>query len=504
MKAESSSRRQNAKLNITVALLYQLVSAIIGLVLPRYILQTFGSDVNGIMQAVSQLLSYAVILECGIGGMVIASFYKPLAVNDTEAISDIFNNTKAFFKKISIIYVVMMICLVLFSKVFIKTDFDAVYVGALTLILGLNYYFNYYFGISHQLLIKADQKIYVVQLIQIVTIILNALVCIAAIKIGFGIHLVKLLSAAVFLLNPLVYRIYVKRHYKINKRMYDPDRAFPKKKEGLVHHISYFIHRNTDIVLLSLFCGVKEVSVYSVYYSIVFAIENLLNAISTGLSGAIGNIIAKRESKILHDSFQIYESFNTIITSFFYTVSAILIVPFIKIYTKGVTDAEYVRYVFAYMLILSQWFYCIRIPYGNVVNAAGHYKETKPGAYMEASLNFGISIVAVHKYGLNGVIFGSMVAMFARTIYTVWYLSKHILKRKVIKFVKEVGLNFVFGFAVVVASQFIYTVSTDSFFAWFVDAVLISIIVFSGFLVLNVFVYNHVFTMLFRTIRKKS
>ena len=67
MKAKVSSRRHKAKINITAALLYQLVSGIVGLILPRYILQTFGSDVNGIMQAVSQLLSYTVILECGIG-----------------------------------------------------------------------------------------------------------------------------------------------------------------------------------------------------------------------------------------------------------------------------------------------------------------------------------------------------------------------------------------------------------------------------------------------------
>ena len=102
MKAEGTSRRRNAKINILIALLYQAVSAIVGLILPRYILLTFGSDVNGIMQSISQLLSYTVILECGIGGMVIASFYKPLAQNDDEAVSDIFNNTKGFFNKISI------------------------------------------------------------------------------------------------------------------------------------------------------------------------------------------------------------------------------------------------------------------------------------------------------------------------------------------------------------------------------------------------------------------
>lgn len=500
---EESSRRRNAKINISIALLYQLVSAIVGLILPRYILQTFGSDVNGIMQSISQLLSYTVVLECGIGGLVIASFYKPLANKDNEAISDIFNNTKTFFKKISIIFLGMLTGLILCSKIFIKTDYDSIYVGALALILGINYYFNYYFGITHQLLIKADQKIYIVQTIQIITTVLNAVVCIAAMKMGAGIHAVKLISAFVFLLNPVVYRIYVKKHYKISKKIYDPNRTFPKKKDGVVHHISYFIHRNTDIVLLSIFRGVKEVSVYSVYYSIVFAIENLLNAISTGLSGAIGNIIAKKEKKLLWDSFQIYEAFNTIITSFFYTVVAILIVPFIQIYTKGVYDIEYSRPLFAYLLVLSQWFYCVRIPYGNVLNAAGHYKQTKPGAYMEAALNLGVSLITVKKYGLNGVMFGSMVAMFARTIYTIWYLSKNILNRKVARFLKEAGLNFLLGILIVFFAPFIYTISTDSFFAWGIDAAVVCVVVFAVFIGLNFIIYNDLFISLLKTIRKK-
>ena len=504
MKAEGTSRRRNAKINILIALLYQAVSAIVGLILPRYILLTFGSDVNGIMQSISQLLSYTVILECGIGGMVIASFYKPLAQNDDEAVSDIFNNTKGFFNKISIVFVIMLTGLVLFSKVLIKTEFDGVYVGTLALILGINYYFNYYFGITHQLLIKADQKIYIVQTIQIITIILNAVVCIIAMKAGVGIHAVKLISAFVFLLNPVVYRIYIKKHYHISKKIHDPKRQFPKKKEGVVHHISYFIHRNTDIVLLSLFCGVKEVSVYSVYYSIVYAIENLLNAISTSLAGAIGNIIAKREEQLLWDSFQIYEYFNTIITSVFYTVAAILIVPFVEIYTKGVMDVNYVRPIFAYTLIMSQWFYCVRIPYGNVVNAAGHYGQTKPGAYMEASINLVISLLTVHKYGINGVIFGSMVAMLARTIYTVWYLSKNILKRNIRKFVKEAGLNFMLCIIIVSLSRVLYNVSTDSFILWVKDAVLIGIAVFGIFMVVNVFIYNDLSRTIVKTIIKKK
>src|SRR5699024_2090057 len=115
----------------------------------------------------------------------------------------------------------------------------------------------------------------------------------------------KLISAFVFLLNPLLYRIYVKRNYDISKTVFDSKRTLPKKRDGIIHHIAYFVHRNTDVVILSIFRGVREVSVYSVYYSITIGVENCLNAISSGIAGAVGNMIAKKEKSTLENVFDI-------------------------------------------------------------------------------------------------------------------------------------------------------------------------------------------------------
>ena len=74
------------KYNILVSILYQFITAAVGLVLPRFILNSYGSEINGIVQSVNQFLSYTVMLECGLGGMIAASFYKPLAYGDNNAI----------------------------------------------------------------------------------------------------------------------------------------------------------------------------------------------------------------------------------------------------------------------------------------------------------------------------------------------------------------------------------------------------------------------------------
>ena len=56
------------KLNIAGSVLLQIVSGICGLILPRFVLRQFGSEVNGLVASITQLLSYAVLLEGGMGG----------------------------------------------------------------------------------------------------------------------------------------------------------------------------------------------------------------------------------------------------------------------------------------------------------------------------------------------------------------------------------------------------------------------------------------------------
>ena len=246
-------RAKKTKINIAVALLHQLVTAVSGLLLPRFILLYYGSEVNGLLQSVSQFLSYTTLLECGIGGLVLASLYKPLADNDEVGISTIFNNTKQFFKKISFIFIAFALILAMAIKLIVSTEFDFLYTSTLVIVLALDVYLSYYYGITHVLLLRADHKIFVVQSTQIITILLNFAVSILVILLGGSIHLVKLISAFVFLLNPIAYRWYVKKHYKITKDKVSDEVIMPEKKDGIIHHLSYFIHRNTDVVILSVF-----------------------------------------------------------------------------------------------------------------------------------------------------------------------------------------------------------------------------------------------------------
>lgn len=478
-------RNKETKLNIIFSLLLRFVSAIVGLVLPRMILVHYGSEVNGMMQAISQILSYAVLFEFGIGGVILAAFYKPLADDDNEAISDIFNYTKRYFDKISILFLGLVIIFALTAKFIISTGFDYIYVVSMVLILALTTYFSYYFGLPHQLLMKADQKIRIVNSIQIITTIVNFLACVILIKAGCNIHTVKLVSAFVFLLNPVVYRIYVKKHFEIRKNVYDSERKYPRKRDGVIHHLSYFIHENTDIVLLSVVCGAATVSVYSVYNSVMVMATGILTAVSSGISGAFGNMIALQENEKLKEQFDKYECANTAVAFGFFTTIMLLIVPFVKIYTEGVKDIEYIRPLFALLIGLGSLMYCIRIPYAIVVGAAGHYNETKSGALIETIINLVVSLSLIKPLGLVGVAVGTFLAMTYRTFYVVWYLSKNILKRSAKVFYISLFVNIILSVAVIFVLRSYLLWMPKSLLVFINEAIKISLGVFVVFIVVD-------------------
>lgn len=480
-------RVSQTKLNIAGSVLLQLVTGICGLILPRFVLLNFGSEANGLVASVTQLLGYTVLLEGGIGGVMRAALYKPLANEDEEGISGIFYQIRRTFRKISIVFICFAIVLSVSMKFLVDTQYDWLYVFTMVLILSTHTFFSYYVGLPHRLLMSADQKLYIIQFTQIVATVLNLLLCLLVMQLGGSIHAVKLTSIAVFLLNPIVQRMYVKRHYHLIPNA-DPAVAEQmQKRDGAIHHLAYFIHRNTDVVILSLMGSLNTVSVYTVYNTVVYVLEQLLGSISSGVSGLIGRLIARKEIAELNRIVDRYEACNNTLATAVATVCAILILPFVSIYTGGVTDAQYHQPLFAILMIAGSYAYSIRHPFGCVVSAAGHYKETKVGAIGEVTLNLVLSLVLVKPLGLVGVALGTFAAMTFRTIYTVWYLSKNILCRPVWKFFMKVIFNLATGVILAYLISHHIDISATNIPELFVRAIKVSAIVFPAFLVVNAF-----------------
>lgn len=493
-------RSKKAVMNIFASFGLQLAVAISGLVVPRYILVAFGSNVNGLVSSITQFLSYIALVEGGIGGVTRAALYKPLAKKDTEQLSVVVNTTQQFFKRISYLFIIYIILLVIFYPITAQETFSWVFTAALITILAINTFSQYFIGLTPQTLLNADQKQYIPSFIQIITTVLNMVAIVLLINFGANIHVVKFASALIFLVRPVTIKLYVDRNYEIDKKVAPNSNSIQQRWDGMGHHIAYFIHHNTDVVILTLFSTLTEVSVYAVYRMVVRSITNIVKIFSNGIEAAFGNMISNEEQTNLNKSFKMVDTGSSFITVTVFSIASLTIGSFIRVYTDGITDADYIRPLFAQIILLAEAIYCLRLPYQSVTLAAGKFKETKNGAFIEAAMNILISIVAVSMFGLVGVAVGTFTAMTYRTVHFMLYANNNILTLKKGYLLKRQAINIVTAAAILVSATLLPTYSVSNYLDWVINSAIIGFVAVTISSLINYVFYKEEIMHLFRLV----
>lgn len=422
-------RGRKAALNTAFSLLEELVSVICGFILPRLILSAFGSKYNGLTASITQFLSCAVLLRSGVGGATRAALYKPLAKGDRTSFNGIVKATDIFMKKIGLILGALIVGFAAIYPFLVRNEFGWFFTFTLFLIIGASTFAESFFGITYLIVLQADQRLWVSSLMKCICYIANTLIGVILILSGAGIHLVKLGSAAVYVIYPIVMGLYVRHHYQIDMNCEPDYSGIQQRWDAFWQQVGAFVMNNTDVMVLTAFTNLLEVSVYSVYNMVIHGLKRLVVSLSTGLEAAFGNMIAKNEQKVLNDNVIAIELVMFNLCTILYTCTAVLILGFVGIYTKNVTDVNYIRPAFAYTILLAQFFNGVRLPYQMVVQAAGHYKQTKNGAIFEPIMNITLSIIFVFKYGLVGVAVGTLAATIFRTVQYSEYMRRNLVIR---------------------------------------------------------------------------
>ena len=371
----------------------------------------------------------------------------------------------------------------------VSIDFDSIFTISLVVIIAISTFSEYYFGMTYRLYLQAEQKTYIISLIHIGTLILNAIMVIVLIKFGASIQVVKLVSAIIFILRPVLQNIYVKKKYNINLKNIEGNYPIKQKWDGLAQHIAYIVHKNTDIVILTLCTNIAEVSVYSIYYMIINRLKNIVQSFVGGVDAAFGNMLAKGEMDNLNRAYKKYEGLYLTIATILFSSTLFLIIPFVKVFTNGITDVDYIRPVFAYLMVIAEFICIIRQPYNDLVKVAGHFKQTRIGAWVEAISNILISFILVWNFGIIGVAIGTLFAMAIRTIEFMYHCSKHILNRSVFYTFKRLFIIAVEVSIITLIVNIIPTIQITSYTNWILQACVVLVISIVVVLLINIIFY---------------
>lgn len=489
--------------NTVASLLAQVTALICGFILPRLFLQHFGSEVNGLVNSITQFLSVISFLELGVGAVVQSSLYKPLADHDTQQVSRVMVSANKFFRRLAQILLVYVIGLMLVYPYIANQDFGYVYTATLIAAISISSFAQYYFGIVNALLLNADQRGYIQYNAQTITLILNTVVCAIMISVGGSVQLVKLTTSLIYLARPLVLRIYVNRKYLIDWKIKYTEEPIQQKWNGVAQHVAAVVLDGTDTIVLTIFSTLSNVSIYSVYFLVVKGVKTLFLSITNGVQALIGELWAKQELDQLNDFFGWVEWGIHTGTTYVFACTAALIVPFVRVYTAGIHDANYIQFAFGILLTLANAMHCLRLPYNIMVLAAGHYRQTQRNYVVAAILNIVVSVLTVKAWGLIGVAIGTLAAMAYQTIWLAVYDSRHFIFWSMKKVGKQFAVDAVCAVVIVfLAAQL--SMRSISYISWVLLAIEVAIMAAVVVFVVNFIFYQNRIKQLSSKMRRKQ
>ncbi|WP_302587065.1 lipopolysaccharide biosynthesis protein [uncultured Ruminococcus sp.] len=495
-----AGRGKKLALNTITSLILQLVTVVCGFILPRLILESFGSDVNGLVNSITQFLGVITLLDLGVGAVVQSALYKPLTEKDTDMISKIYVSANKFFRRLAEILLVYVVLLMIFYPLIVNKSFGHMYTALLIAAICISSFAQYYFGIVNSLLLNADQRGYIQYTAQIITLILNTIACYIVIKLGASIQIVKLTTSLIFLIRPFFLVLYVKKHYSINRKITYTEEPIKQKWNGMAQHFASYVLSGTDNIVLTLFSTLANVSIYSVYNVVILGVKNALLSMTNGFQSLIGEMLAKKETEKLNNFFGYVEWILHTGTTLIFGCTGVLLVNFVRVYTNGINDADYIQPLFAVLITVANAGHCLRLPYNILILAAGHYKQTQSNYIVAMILNIVISIATVKIWGLIGVSIGTLVAMAYQTVWMARYDSKNIICWPFKNFLKQCGVDVI---TVLIASLVTFKIPmlSVSYISWF----LLALEIFAIWLVIavlaNIVFYRERVSSMFKRIK---
>lgn len=475
--------------NTVASLLSQITALVCGFILPRLFLEYFGSEVNGLVNSITQFLGVISFLELGVGAVVQSSLYKPLAEGDKQQVSRVMVSADRFFRRLAQILLGYVLLLVTVYPLIANQSFGYLYTATLIAAISISSFAQYYFGIVNSLLLNADQRGYIQYNAQTITVVLNTVVCVFMIKLGGSVQLVKLTTSLIYLARPLALRIYVNRRYQIDWKIQYDGEPIQQKWNGVAQHIAAVVLDGTDTIVLTLLSTLSNVSIYSVYFMVIKGVKTLFLSMTNGIQSLLGELWARQELEELRKTFGWTEWCIHTGTTFVFSCTAALIVPFVRVYTAGIDDANYIQPAFAILLTLANAMHCLRLPYNIMVLAAGHYKQTQKNYIVAATINIVLSVLTVKAWGLIGVAIGTLAAMAYQTVWLAIYDSKHFVSWPMKSVIKQFAVDGITAVFIVVISGML-TMHSVTYLSWIMLAIVTALLAVIITAFLNFIVYK--------------
>lgn len=422
------SRTKNSLINLTAAMVGQLVAVPIGFVARLVFIRILGAEYLGINGLFTSILTMLSLVELGIGPAIIFSLYKPLAENDTKKVQAIMQLYKKAYAIIGTGIIVLGMGMTPFLSYLIKDVPDVNNIEIIFLLFVGNSAISYFYAYKQNLIV-ADQRRYIVTIYRYAFFSILNLLQIAFLYATRNYIFFLIVQITCTVLQNLMVaktadKLYPFLRQKTAERMDDETVREIKKNTGAMvsHKVGEIVTNSTDNIVISAMVGTIWVGLYSNYVLITIALNGIMGQFFSAITASIGNLGATSNKERLlvvfrRVQFATFWIFGFSAICLFYLFNPFIAVWIGKVYWLSMDT----------VLLLAVLFYVqgMRRAVLTFREALGLYWYDRYNPLFQTVINIGVSIALAPKFGVSGVIIGTLVSLLT-TCFLVepYYLYK--------------------------------------------------------------------------------
>ena len=472
---EKQSRLHNTVRNMSWQLAYQILIMTLGVILPKFIISVYGSEVNGLTSTIKHVLTLVTIVQAGLGTSATYLMYKPLEENNRVRIASRLLSIKRIYKTIAFAVAGIGLAASLILAFTVEGSIAGKYIFIASFITCIDSSLSLYFTAACNLFLNAKQDKYLISIVSLITGTLNYIIQIVILILKPSFLFLYFDNMFICILNIVILTIIFRKKYEPYKPTHEEEKEvgqvpIPGVTHAALNEAAHSAVYGMVTVIVSIMGNLKDASVLSVYLMVINLISTLSNVAYTSFVPSYGSMVAEGNMEKTNRVFEIFQFSFFAMTTFLFMCTTVLIIPFVQLYTRGVTDAEYVNELLMILCIAYGLFYAFRIPYNNTVSVTGLFKETckQPVvcAIIAIGLMFGLTII---NYAL--VMVGPLFFYIANTFYQHFALQKLFTGFKNGHFWKHL-ITGLLGFVIAVVLYHVIPIPATSFVRWILYALL--------------------------------
>ena len=437
----STSRTTRFLQNTLSTAVYQLTAMVMGFITPRLMILYYGSEVNGLIVSVTEFLTYFKMVEAGLAAAAYVALYEPLARRDNAAISGVVSAARGFYNTAGWLFAGITVLFALIYPMIVPVcditgvRMDNLSVMALILAMGASGTLEFFTMSRFRVLLTADQHTYVVSLASMASLLLSTAVLVILPFLGMDVIVVRLAASLTILLRALILQRYVVKHYPgVNVHAKPNKLALSKRWDALCVELTEVFQQGAGVSLGTLITRDPGVlSVYGVYHMVTVGLWGVLKMATTGIYSIFGNLLVSSGKDAFRRAYNDFECFYQLAVSILFGAAAVLIVPFVNLYTHGINDANYNVPVLGLLIILEALTNHCKMPMDLMISASGKFREVRwhCAAQVGTTIVIGsvLGVIGLRwgvEWSLCGIVAGVCAGNLVRTATQLHFVPKHV------------------------------------------------------------------------------